>query len=220
MDNTAMDDVAPDGSPVPVYLAMPPHDALGLVSDQTPPGGAVLDLGCGVGRLANALAAAGFAVTGVDIHKGMLAHLAPGVEAVHADIAGLNLGRPFDTVVLASHLVNHPTAAGAFLATCRGHVAPDGAVLIERFRPDLLDALDQQEGMVDGVHIRHEVRTRHGARFTARAHYTVAGRKWTQHYTAVLLDDDALVELLQGVGLTADTWLDDDARWLRAVPAS
>ena len=216
----AVDDVAPDGSPVPGYPAMPGHDALDLVRDQVPPGGSMLDLGCGVGRLANALADAGFAVTGVDIHERMLAHLSPAVDAVHADIAGLDLGMTFDVVVLASHLVNHPTDAGAFLTTCRRHVADHGVVLVERFHPDLLDAFDQQEGAVHGVHIRHEVQTRQGAQFSASAHYTVAGRTWTQDYAAVLLDDAALAELLRTAGLAPDAWLDDDARWLRAVPAS
>ena len=135
MVEPAVDDVAPDGSPVPVYLAMPAHDALDLVHDQVPPGGSMLDLGCGVGRLANALADAGFAVTGVDIHERMLAHLSPSVDAVHADIADLDLGMTFDVVVLASHLVNHPTDAGVFLTTCRRHVADNGVVLVERFAP-------------------------------------------------------------------------------------
>jgi SAM-dependent methyltransferase len=212
------DDVAPDGSPVPVYLAMPHHDALDLVRDQVRPGGSVLDLGCGVGRLANALAGEGFTVTGVDIHDGMVARLSPAVDAVHADIVGLALGRRFDAVVLASHLVNHPTDAGAFLATCRHHVAADGVVLIERFHPALLEALDQQEGTIDGVHVRHEVRDRRGAWFSARAHYTVAGRTWTQAYDAVLLDDDALTDLLVAAGLVLHGWLDDDARWALVGP--
>lgn len=210
--------VAPDGSPVAVYLAMPPHDALELVADQVPPGGSVLDLGCGVGRLANPLAARGAIVVGVDDHAGMLEHCGPAVEAVHADIAELDLGRTFDVVVLASHLVNHPTRGPAFLATCRRHVTADGCVLIERFHPDLLDDLDEREGTVDTVQVRHEVHRRDGPAFSASAHYTVGGRTWTQRYEAVVLDDAALDRLLCGAGLAAAAWLDDDARWLLAVP--
>lgn len=210
--------VAPDGSPVAVYLAMPPHDALDLVADQVPAGGSVLDLGCGVGRLANALADRGLAVVGVDDHTGMLAHCAPAVEAVLADIAGLNLGGTFDVVVLASHLVNHPTLAPAFLATCRRHVATNGRVLLERFHPDLLDDLDEREGTVDAVHVRHEVHRRDGPRFSASAHYTVGGYTWTQRYDAVILDDDALDRLLRDAGLRVGAWLDEDERWLLATP--
>ncbi|HSJ46145.1 MAG TPA: class I SAM-dependent methyltransferase [Euzebyales bacterium] len=216
MERTVRDEVAPDGSPVAVYLAMPPHDALDLVADQVPPGGLVLDLGCGVGRLANALAARGVMVTGVDAHAGMVAHLSPTVEAVRADILDLDLRRTFDVVVLASHLVNHPTAAPAYLAACRRHVRLDGAVLVERFHPTLLDGPDEQEGEVGGVHVRHEVRDREGGRFSASAHYTVGGRAWTQHYEAVLLDDAAIATLLDDAGLAFVDWLDDDARWLLA----
>lgn len=212
------DGVAPDGSPVALYLAMPPHDALDLVADQVPPGGSVLDLGCGVGRLANALAARGLTVTGVDADAGMVTHLSPTVEAVRADIVDLDLRRTFDVVVLASHLVNHPTTAHAYLATCRRHVDADGVVLVERFHPALLDGRDEQEGEVDGVRVRHEVHQRHGARFSASAHYTVGARSWTQHYEAVLLDDAAITDLLAGAGLALVDWLDDDARWLLAAP--
>jgi SAM-dependent methyltransferase len=196
-------DVAPDGSPVAVYLAMPPHDALELVADQVPAGGSVLDLGCGVGRLADPLATLGLSVVGVD---------------AHADLVGLDLGRRFDVVVLASHLVNHPSRAPAFLTTCRRHVATDGCVLVERFHPDLLDELDEREGTVDAVHVRHEVHRRDGTAFTASAHYSVGGRTWTQRYDAVLLDDAALDRLLARAGLRAEAWLDEDDRWLRAVP--
>lgn len=177
----------------------------------------MLDLGCGVGRLANALAASGARVTGVDAHGGMIAHLSPRVDAVHADIAGLDLGRVFDVVVLASHLVNHPTAAPALLDTCRRHVAADGVVLVERFDPGMLDGHGGREGDVDGVHIRHELHSRDGVRFSACAHYTIDGRTWTQPYDAVLLDDAALADLLHDAGLGLVTWLDDDARWLLAM---
>jgi SAM-dependent methyltransferase len=224
MEAAMSDDVAPDGSPVAVYLAMPPHDALDLVADQVPPGGSVLDLGCGVGRLANALAAGGITVTGVDVHPGMLAHLSPAVEAVHADIIDLDLGRTFDVVVLASHLVNHPTAAHAYLSTCRRHVDDDGAVLVERFHPALLDGLDVRQGEVDDVHVRHEVRQRRSTWFSASAHYTVGTSTWTQRYEAVLLDDAAITRLLDAAELAFVDWLDDDARWLlaerRADPTS
>lgn len=218
--SAARDDVAADGSPVAVYRAMPGHDALDLVADQVPDGGSVLDLGCGVGRLANPLAARGLTVVGVDAHAGMLAHCHPAVRAVHADIVGLDLHRRFDVVVLASHLVNHDRSAPAFLAACRRHVAADGAVLLERFHPGLLDDPDERGGEIDGVLIRHEVHRRSGARFEATAHYTVDGRTWSQRYRALVLDDAALDALLDAADLRADAWLDADARWLRAAPAA
>lgn len=210
--------VARDGSPVAVYLALPPHDALDLVADQVPAGGSVLDLGCGVGRLANPLARRGLTVTGVDDLDAMLAHLDPAVEGVLADAATVDLGRHFDVVVLASHLVNHDHRAPDFLATCRRHVAARGSVLIERFHPDLLDDLDQRDGCLDGVHVRHEVHHRDGARFSASAHYTIGAHTWVQRYGAVILDDAAYDRALRAADLRHVAWLDDDARWSLARP--
>jgi SAM-dependent methyltransferase len=191
---TAPAKIAPDGSPVAVYLALPPHDALDLVADQVPYGGSVLDLGCGVGRLANPLAGRGFAVTGVDEHAPMLAHLDPSVTAVHGDIATLDLRRTFDIVVLASHLVNHDRHGTAFL--------------------------DHLDGVMDGVHVHHEVHDRDAATFTASAHYTVEATTWTQRYRAVLLDDDAFDRALANAGLRRAAWLDHDDRWALARPVT
>lgn len=214
------DDVAPDGSPVAVYLAMPPHDALELVADQVPPGGSVLDLGCGVGRLANPLADRGCAVTGVDEHPGMLTHLSPAVHAVEADAASVDLGRTFDVVILASHLVNHARLGQAFLATCRRHVDAVGCVLVERFHPDMLDDPEHREGVVDGVGVRHVVHQRDGTRFAASALYTVGAITWEQRYDAVILDDDAVTSMLEAAGLSLVEWVDHDARWALAHPSA
>ncbi|HKJ54372.1 MAG TPA: class I SAM-dependent methyltransferase [Nitriliruptoraceae bacterium] len=209
--------VAPDGSPVALYAALGPHDAVDLVIDQAPAGGSVLDLGCGAGRLAAPLAEAGLDVTGVDNHAEMLAAVPTTVTSVHADIAGLDLGRRFDVVVLASHLVNHPHLGGDFLATCRRHVAADGVVLVERFAPDLLAHLDAREGAYDGIRVRHELVSHDGDHFTARAHYSVAGTTWIQPYEAVLLGDDDFDVALGAAGLGLWDWVDEDRRWACAV---
>lgn len=219
-DPTTTVSIAPDGSPVALYATLGPHDAVGLVMDQTPPGGSVLDLGCGVGRLATPLAQAGLVVTGVDNHAEMVAALPAAVTGIHADIEGLELGQRFDAVVLASHLVNHPTLAAAFLQACRRHVADDGIVVIERFEPGLLDNLDLRESTYDGIQVRHELVTRDGDRFTARAHYTIESTTWVQHYDATILDDDALAAMLVSAGLALWDWLDDDRRWASAVRSS
>lgn len=219
-DPTTTASIAPDGSPVALYAALGPHDAVELVIDQAPPGGSVLDLGCGVGRLATPLTQAGLVVTGVDNHAEMVAALPATVTGVLADIEDLELGQRFDVVVLASHLVNHPTLGIAFLHACRRHVADDGVVVIERFEPGLLDNLDVREGTYDGIHVRHELVTREGDRFTARAHYTIDTTTWIQHYDATILDDDTLAAMLASAGLALWDWLDDDLRWAGAVPQS
>ncbi len=106
----AMDAVAPDGSPVDVYLALPAEPELGHVRSVLSPGSAVLDLGCGVGRLSNPLAADGHEVVAVDESAEMLAHVI-GPEAVLADLWHLDLGRRFDVVLATSHLSRSVTGS-------------------------------------------------------------------------------------------------------------
>jgi SAM-dependent methyltransferase len=76
--------VTADGSPVAVYRALPAEPGFGPLLEVLRPPASVLDLGCGAGRLANLLAARGFAVMGVDASPAMLAGLAPPVRlSVH-----------------------------------------------------------------------------------------------------------------------------------------
>lgn len=84
-------DVAPDGSPVAVYLWLPAEPEFTPVLDAIAAPATVLDLGCGVGRLANTLAARGSWVTGVDESAAMLAHLHHDVERVEGRLERLHL---------------------------------------------------------------------------------------------------------------------------------
>ena len=74
----------------------------------------ILELGCGFGRLLAPLARAGHAVTGVDLHPGLLAEAAkvtknlssaksktPPVQLIEADMCNLQLDKKFDRVLLA-----------------------------------------------------------------------------------------------------------------------
>lgn len=73
------------------------------------PGGRVLDLACGGGRHARALAARGLLVDAVDRDDAALSRLAgvPGVSALRADLEAGDWpypGRRFDAVVVANYL--------------------------------------------------------------------------------------------------------------------
>ena len=103
----------------------------------------VLDAGCGSGRVALELARRGVEVVGVDTHRSMLAtaraRSASGPEGVppawvEADLAGLELGRTFDVVVMAGNVVlfTPPGTEAAVVAGCAAHVAP-GGVLVAGF---------------------------------------------------------------------------------------
>ncbi len=113
----------------------------------------VLDMGCGTGRDAAHLHAAGREVTGADLSEAMLAHARarhPGPVYVRADLRGFDLGGGvFDAVVcLDSALLYCHTNAqlDAFLASCRRALVPGGLLVAEMRngayllgRADLLD---------------------------------------------------------------------------------
>jgi len=102
----------------------------------------VMDLGCGTGELAAALAQ-DRAVTGVDPAAAMLdiARVRPGGEKVawvEADARSVRLDRRFDLVLLTGHafqvfLTDQDQAA--VLATIASHLAPDGRFVFDSRNP-------------------------------------------------------------------------------------
>ena len=118
----------------------------------------LLDAGCGTGRVARELARRGVQVTGVDIDDEMLDTArakAPSIEWLTADIAEVDLGRSFDTVLMAGNVVNFVEPAnrraailnmaghldGAGLLICGHSIRPDGCA------PDQLDAWAAEAGL-------------------------------------------------------------------------
>jgi SAM-dependent methyltransferase len=128
----------------------------------------VLDMGCGTGRDAAHLHAAGRTVTGADLSEAMLAHARAnhlGPEYVRADLHGFDLGRAaFDAVVCldSSLLYCHTNAQlDGFLAACRRALAPGGLLVAEMRngayflgRSDLLDTPVVNTFRWQGVHYR------------------------------------------------------------------
>jgi len=112
------------------------------VAGQVPPGGLVLDLGCGTGELAAALAVAGMRVVGCDISPQMLrqaraaspAGPTPGagsVRWIRLDPGWRTLplrAEGFDAVV-ASSLLEYVADPGAVLRECCRVLRPGGTVL-------------------------------------------------------------------------------------------
>jgi SAM-dependent methyltransferase len=211
--------VAPDGSPVDVYRALPRPDDADLVHAAIPAGSTVLDLGAGTGRFARALAMLGHPVVAVDHEPAMLAELeaVDGVEPVLGEIAGLALGRRFEVVLLASHLVDDDDLGPAALATAVGHLAVDGLVLAEVYPSglDWVGAVGRRSAhgpvgitvtrasVVDGV-------------LDASVRYDLDGRSWDQPFSARVLDESAIRGRLAAVGLRLDRWLDASRGWFVA----
>jgi len=211
-------DVAPDGSPVAFYRRLPAMGEPELIADMLPPG-TVLDLGCGTGRIAGPLAKAGYRVTGVDNGAGMIAALPAGVEGIVADATTVRLGRSFDAVLMASHLVNDPDHGLAFARTAAAHLAPAGVVIGETYPPgwDPLAGVGRAStlGPASVTLLRAALE---GDLLDAEVRYGVDGIEWTQPFVARVLDEPALRALLADAGLAFDRWLRLPG-WFAARPA-
>jgi SAM-dependent methyltransferase len=115
-------------------------------------GGPILDVGCGTGRVAVALAADGHEVVGIDVSAPMLrlaeqrrqtlpADVAVRLSFHQADMTTLDLGRGFALVVTPSRVFQFALTTHAqrqTLAALRSHLRPDGRLVLDLFDP-LLD---------------------------------------------------------------------------------
>ena len=114
-------------------------------------GGPILEVGCGTGRVATALALDGREVVGVDLSAPML-RLAEQKRAAlptdaaarlsfHlADLAALDLGRDFALIVTPGRVFQFMLTSAAqrqALAALRTHLRPDGRLVLDLFDPRL-----------------------------------------------------------------------------------
>ncbi|TAN04574.1 MAG: class I SAM-dependent methyltransferase [Rhodanobacteraceae bacterium] len=99
-----------------------------------PPGGSVLDIGCGAGEpIARYVSECGYAITGVDSSTAMIAKFRarlPGQQALVSDMRTLSLGRLFHgTLVWDSFFhLNHEDQRRMF-PVFRSHAAPRAALM-------------------------------------------------------------------------------------------
>lgn len=215
-------EVAGDGSPVEVYRRLPPLGEPEIVHAAVPRGCAILELGCGAGRVTHALVALGHPVVAVDNSPEMLAHVRD-AETVLADVEGLDLGRRFPAVVLGSNFVNDPDPGRRtrLLGTCSRHVAPDGRVLIECYDAAFdWEAAVGSERRIGDVTLRVAAARRAGSLVSATMEYEVEGARWSQSFTATALNEDELRASLSGAGLSFERWLDASGRWFSARPGT
>ncbi|MEO3975280.1 class I SAM-dependent methyltransferase [Streptomyces sp. CAU 1734] len=113
---------------------------LSVVSET--PGARVLDLGCGTGRLALGMAAAGHTVTGVDPDRAALAaaRAKPGAERVTwvAGTASVLPDASFDVAVMTSHVAQYFTGDDDWaetLADLRRALVPGGRIAFDSRDP-------------------------------------------------------------------------------------
>jgi SAM-dependent methyltransferase len=213
--------VAPDGSPVDVYRALPRPAEADTIHAALPAGASVLDLGCGTGRFARALAPLGHEVVAVDQEPAMLEGLdaVDGITAVLGDLGSLSLGRTFDAVLLASHLIDDDDLGPRALSVARRHLAPRGVVVGEVYAPatDWPAAVGRRSEM-GPVGITVTRATVEGDRLSASVRYDLEGRTWDQPFEAHLLDEAALTRRLADADLVFDRWLGAGRGWFLARP--
>jgi SAM-dependent methyltransferase len=209
---------APDGSPVELYARLAAGDEPRIIHEAVGSGAAVLELGCGAGRVTHALIELGHEVTAVDNSPEMLEHVR-GADKVLADIRTLDLGRRFAGVVLASNLVNcvDPATRDAMLACCSRHVAAGGCVVIQRLAPDR--ALTIEEGAWTRGHAQFHLTSlvRRGRIFTATMMFELDGKRWLHSFEAEVLSDDELDAALARAYLKRASFLDDHRAWVKAT---
>jgi SAM-dependent methyltransferase len=210
-------DVAPDGSPVAVYLALEPGDDLARVRSVLPLRARVLDLGSGPGRIANALAVDGHDVVAVDDAPEMLEHVR-GARTVPADVWTLDLGERFDAVLALSHLINDPSRDRRvqLLDVCARHVSRNGVVVVQRLA---LEPPTEGTRTFGALTVRAHDIVSAGNHVRAATTYELEGASWTQHWEAELVDDAELAHCAADAGLTIDRAIAEDTRWVVLTPA-
>jgi len=212
--------ITPDGCAVDLYAQLPDFGEPAIVHAAAGPGASILELGCGTGRITHPLVALGHEVVAIDESPEMLAHVRD-AETVCAPIEGLALGRRFDAVLLASHLINvaDEPIRNALLAACREHVAAGGCVIVQQHPPEWFAEADDAErasgGMISWL---RDVSRPTPNLVSATVEYIVGDQRWTQTFTAMRLDSSELDAALATAGLRLDGYLTEDRSWFRAVP--
>jgi SAM-dependent methyltransferase len=181
---------------------------------------AVLELGCGNGRLCKRMLELGLRVTGVDESPEMLAHLPAGVEGVLSSIEKLSLERKWSAVLLPSHLINHPDEAvrGAFIAAAKRHTAKMGTLFVKRHDPLWLRTVRSGPiGESHGVNYYAESVTRVGKQVTMTLRYEASGQIWTQSFSTTSLSEAEVEAQLHRHGFRQFQWFGSKRLWVSAV---
>lgn len=209
-----------DGCSVELWKLLPAGDDPAVIASVVPPGGSVLELGAGVGRVTHPLLKMGYRVCAVDNSADMLAEIA-GATTVLSDIEDLALGSAFDAVLLGSCLVHAPApgARAALLRTCRLHVAPAGVVLVQHYRDGWpATAIRGLQWETGGVKTCIDEMEPNGRLVCMTLRYETVHGTWSQTFTTEPLSHAEIAEAFAGAGLEFVRHIDKERRWSLARP--
>jgi SAM-dependent methyltransferase len=197
---------------VEVYELLPERGEADLVAEVLLPPAALLELGCGVGRVTAQLVERGYAVTAVDESPEMLVKVR-GAETVCARIEELDLERRFDAVLLFSNLLSvEPRQRRAFLAACARH----SPLLVVESLP-LGWEPRAGESRIGDIVSRLRIAAIEAGVVHGAVDYEVAGRTWTHEFAMhVFADEPELEAALGESGWALERWLDLDRGWFVA----
>jgi SAM-dependent methyltransferase len=210
----------PDGCSVDLYRVLPYMGEIADIEAALRKHPAVLELGCGNGRLCKRMVALGLRVTGVDESPEMLAHLPPGVEGVLSSIEKLTLGRRWSAVLLPSHLINHPDEAvrSAFIAAAQRHMSEAGTFFVKRHDPEWLATVQSGPiGQSHGVSYYAEKVARVGNTIEMTLRYEAARQTWTQSFSTTSLSQVEVEDQLRQHGFGKFEWFGPKRLWASAT---
>lgn len=212
--------IAPDGCAVAFYTLLPPGGEAEIVHAAVPPTASVLELGCGTGRILRRLAELGHRVLGVDESPDMLDQAAD-LNVVCSRIQALDLHRAFDTVLLASTLINTADTAArtAMLDTARRHITHGGSFILQQHPPHWFDGLVPSSTERDGIRYTVGAIDRDGPLLATTVEYQIKHHRWTHTFTTRRLPDDELAMILASAGFSDIRWLTADHAWLAVAAA-
>jgi SAM-dependent methyltransferase len=212
----------PDGCSVEFYRQLPYMNELSDIETELKNHEAVLELGCGTGRLCSRLQELGLQATGVDESAAMLALLPPGVEGIKGRIETLDIGRRWPAVLLPSHLINHPeeSVRRSFVEAARRHIEPAGVFYIKRHSTQWLSTVqDGRIGESNGVGYFAEDVSREGNLITMTLRYEAFGHSWLQSFSTLALEKYQIENLLARCGFGSFRWLGEQELWVAATPS-
>jgi SAM-dependent methyltransferase len=124
------------------------------------PGASILELGCGTGRLALPLSAAGYAVTGIDkapamlaVARGKAAHSGTDACLLEGDARDFALGARFGLITFPHNSILHLYTLAdqlACLRCVREHLRDDGRFVVDLYNPlpSMLNLAPGEHGLI------------------------------------------------------------------------